>query len=62
VSYQAGDPVSWIGTAARFDRPIIVDRAWTRRGIPLYDLRDESGTIVIFAARETELMPAIQHA
>lgn len=54
--------MSWIGTAARFDRPIIVDRAWTRRGIPLYDLRDESGTIVIFAARETELMPAIQHA
>jgi hypothetical protein len=51
--------VSWIGTVAQFDRLLTVDRAWERRGVALYDLRDESNRIVIFAARESELMPAV---
>lgn len=59
MSYQAGDPVSWIGTEARFDRQLTVDRAWDRRGVQLYDLRDQAGEVVIFAARESELMPAV---
>jgi hypothetical protein len=59
AGYLAGDPVSWIGSAGQFDRPLTVDRAWSRGGRPLYDLAGPDGKIVIFAVGADEIMPAL---
>jgi hypothetical protein len=64
--WQPGDPVSWIGSEARFDRTLTVDvvrPGWYggrpgRGGGWVYDLRDDAGDVVIFSACESELMPS----